>query len=137
MRLVRASSQALERSLSGCGAQAYLPHSMWDLPGPGSAPMSLHYQADSYPLCHRGISFLPSLSTLPSLDLWDWPVEAARDWSPDLCSLVTLIPIPCSSYHLAQLPSRYWHCPLLGHWLDKSLLEKHLVGPSSEQVKSI
>ena len=64
-------------------------------------------------------------------------MEAAHDWSPDLCDLITLIPVPCCSYHLAQLLSRYWHCPLLGHLIDKSLLQRHVAGPSSEQVKSI
>ena len=32
--------RALERRLSSCGAQAYLPHGMWDLPGPGLEPVS-------------------------------------------------------------------------------------------------
>ena len=27
-------SKALEHGLSGCGAEAWLPHGMWDLPGP-------------------------------------------------------------------------------------------------------
>ena len=34
-------SQALEHSLSSCGAWALLPHSMWDLPRPGIEPVSL------------------------------------------------------------------------------------------------
>ena len=34
-------SQALERRLSSCGAQAQLLRGMWDLPGPGLYPMSL------------------------------------------------------------------------------------------------
>ena len=34
-------SQALERRLSSCGAQAQLLHGMWDLPGPGLKPVSL------------------------------------------------------------------------------------------------
>ena len=33
-------SQALERRLSSCGAQAQLLHGMWDLPGPGLEPVS-------------------------------------------------------------------------------------------------
>ena len=33
-------SQALEQSLSNCGAWASLLHSMWDLPGPGLEPVS-------------------------------------------------------------------------------------------------
>ena len=33
-------SQALERRLNSCGARALLPHSMWDLPGPGLEPTS-------------------------------------------------------------------------------------------------
>ena len=33
-------SRALERRLSSCGAQAYLLHGMWDLPGPGLKPVS-------------------------------------------------------------------------------------------------
>ena len=33
-------SQALERRLSSCGAQAYLLRGMWDLPGPGIEPVS-------------------------------------------------------------------------------------------------
>ena len=33
-------SQALERRLSSCGAQAYLLRGMWDLPGPELEPMS-------------------------------------------------------------------------------------------------
>ena len=34
------SSQAQEHRFSGCGTQAYLPCSMWDLPDPGIEPMS-------------------------------------------------------------------------------------------------
>ena len=34
------STRALELRLSSCGTQAYLLHSMWDLPGPGLEPMS-------------------------------------------------------------------------------------------------
>ena len=34
-------SQALERKLSSCGAQAQLLRSIWDLPGPGLEPVSL------------------------------------------------------------------------------------------------
>ena len=33
-------SQALEHRLSSCGAQAYLLHGIWDLPGPGIEPVS-------------------------------------------------------------------------------------------------
>ena len=33
-------SQALERRLSSCGAQAYLLRGMWDLLGPGLEPVS-------------------------------------------------------------------------------------------------
>ena len=32
-------SRALERRLISCGAQAYLLHSMWDLPGLGIEPV--------------------------------------------------------------------------------------------------
>ena len=34
------SSQALEHRLNSCGAWAFLPHSMWDFPGPGTKPVS-------------------------------------------------------------------------------------------------
>ena len=34
-------SRAPEHRLSSCGARAHLPHSMWDLPRPGTEPMSL------------------------------------------------------------------------------------------------
>ena len=48
--------------LSNCGSQAQLLHGMWDLPRPGLEPVSLHWQADSQPLCHqgspRGVDFL-------------------------------------------------------------------------------
>ena len=33
-------SRALERRVSSCGAQALLPHGMWDLPRPGIKPVS-------------------------------------------------------------------------------------------------
>ena len=34
-------SQALEHRLNSCGSQAYLLHSIWDLPRPGIKPVSL------------------------------------------------------------------------------------------------
>ena len=39
--------------LSSCGTWALLPHGTWDLPNHGSNPHSLHWQADSHPLCHQ------------------------------------------------------------------------------------
>ena len=50
--LRRCSSQALEHRLSSCGAWTELLHGMWNLPGPGIEPVSLYWQADSYPLYH-------------------------------------------------------------------------------------
>ena len=44
---------ALEHGLNTCGVQAYLLHGMWDLPGPGIEPVSLHWKANSLPLSHR------------------------------------------------------------------------------------
>ena len=40
-------SQALECSLSSCGARAQLLHGMWALPGPGFEPMSPALEVDS------------------------------------------------------------------------------------------
>ena len=40
-------SRALERRLSNCGARASLLRGMWDLPGPGTNPCPLHWQAAS------------------------------------------------------------------------------------------
>ena len=34
-RLSSCSSQALEHRLNNCGTRGYLPHSVWNLPGPG------------------------------------------------------------------------------------------------------
>ena len=54
----------LEHGLNTCGAQAYLLHGMWDLPGPGIEPVSLHWKANSLPLSHQGnprLSFEESL----------------------------------------------------------------------------
>ena len=42
------------RRLSSCGSRAQLLRGMWDLPRPGLEPVSLHWQADSQPLRHRG-----------------------------------------------------------------------------------
>ena len=39
-RLSSCSSQALECGCRSCGTRAQLPHSMWNLPGPGIEPMS-------------------------------------------------------------------------------------------------
>ena len=36
-----------ERRRRSCGLQAELLCSMWDLPGPGIKPVSLHWQMDS------------------------------------------------------------------------------------------
>ena len=47
-------ARALEHRLSSCGAQAQLLCGMWDPPGPGLEPCSLHGQADSQPLRHQG-----------------------------------------------------------------------------------
>ena len=33
---------------------ALVAHGMWNLPGPGIKPVSLHWKADSYPLYHQG-----------------------------------------------------------------------------------
>ena len=40
-------ARGLQRRPSGCGAQARLPRGTWDLPGPGSHPCLLHWEADS------------------------------------------------------------------------------------------
>ena len=58
------SFRALEHRFNTCGAQAYLLYGMWDLPGPGIEPVSLHWKADSLPLSHQGshrLSFEKSL----------------------------------------------------------------------------
>ena len=39
-RLSSCGSRALDHRPSSCGAQAYLLHGMWDLPGPGLEPVS-------------------------------------------------------------------------------------------------
>ena len=43
-------SRALEHRLNSSGARSQLLYSMWDLPGSGIKPVSLHRQADSLPL---------------------------------------------------------------------------------------
>ena len=43
--------------LSHYGTWVYLPHGMWNLPGPGIKPMSLHWQADCQPLDHQRSPF--------------------------------------------------------------------------------
>ena len=53
-RLSSCDSRALECRLSSCGARAQLLRSMWDLPGLGLEPVSLHWQVDSQPLRHQG-----------------------------------------------------------------------------------
>ena len=40
-------SRAIEYRLSSCGEWAYLLGGMWDLPGPGLEPVSLHWQVVS------------------------------------------------------------------------------------------
>ena len=40
MEFSSCGSQALERGFSTCGIQAYLPHGMWDLPGPEIEPVA-------------------------------------------------------------------------------------------------
>lgn len=44
---------ALERGLSSCGMWAVLLRSVWDLPGPGIDPVTLHWQAEPQPLGHH------------------------------------------------------------------------------------
>ena len=44
--------------LSSCGSRAQLLCAMWDPPRPGLEPVSLHWQADSQPLCHQGSPLL-------------------------------------------------------------------------------
>ena len=48
------SRERSHAGFSSCGAQALLFHSMWDLPGPGTEPLPLYRQADSYPMYHQG-----------------------------------------------------------------------------------
>ena len=54
---------------SSCGTWAQLPRSLWDLPGPGIEPVSLHWQTDSQPLDHQGS---PLLAFWISLSLFLW-----------------------------------------------------------------
>ena len=46
-QLWHAGSVVVARGLSSCGAWAQSLRGMWDLPGPGSNPCPLHWQADS------------------------------------------------------------------------------------------
>ena len=43
----RQASAAAGHRLRGCGAEVRLLHDMWDLPGPGTEPMSLCWQVES------------------------------------------------------------------------------------------
>ena len=62
-------AQALESvGLSSCGTwarqlciRAQLPRGMWTLPDPGLNLCPLHWQVNSYPLCHQGSSLLTIL----------------------------------------------------------------------------
>ena len=47
-------SVALEHKLSNGGAQAWLLHGMWDLPGSGIEPVSPALAGNSLPLSHQG-----------------------------------------------------------------------------------
>ena len=47
-------SWALEHKVDSCGAQAWLRHSMWDLPGWGTEPVSPTLAGNSLPLSHQG-----------------------------------------------------------------------------------
>ena len=49
----RCRAQALDHRPSSCGAQAWLLHSMQDLPGLGINRCLLHWQEDSLPLSHH------------------------------------------------------------------------------------
>ena len=46
--------QDLLLRLSSCGTQAYLPQGMWNLPEPGTEPVSPYWQVHSYVLDHQG-----------------------------------------------------------------------------------
>ena len=50
-----------QAGFSSCGAWALLFCHKWNLPGPGIEPVSLHWQADSYPLRHQGSPMLSIL----------------------------------------------------------------------------
>ena len=43
-----------EHRPSSCGAWAYLPPSVWNLPRSGLSPCLLHWREDSLPLSHEG-----------------------------------------------------------------------------------
>ena len=47
-------SEAAVLKLSSHGTRVLVAHNTWDLPGPEIEALSLHWQADSYPLYHRG-----------------------------------------------------------------------------------
>ena len=63
------ASLGADHRLSSCGTQAWLLHIMWDLLRPGLKPVSLHWQVDSYPLCHQGSPDSPTFNSLQWL-LW-------------------------------------------------------------------
>ena len=48
------SSWGLEQRLNSCGAWAWLPDGMWDLPRSGIEPCLLRWHVDSLPLNHQG-----------------------------------------------------------------------------------
>ena len=47
-------SIVVAHGLSNCGAQAWLLHSVWDLPGPGIESGSLALAGEFLPLSHKG-----------------------------------------------------------------------------------
>ena len=52
--LVVVLARALGAWASAVATQVLVVRGLWNLPGPGMEPSPLHWQADSYPLCHQG-----------------------------------------------------------------------------------
>ena len=73
--LCSCDSWALEHSLSSCGTQAKLPHSMWNLPGPETKPTSPAFAGGF--LTHWTTRALPP-STLNVLDRKDLPLRPRK-----------------------------------------------------------
>ena len=72
--LLMQSTASRMPSLSSCGAQAQLPHAMWDLSSlkerERSNPFSLLREADSQPRDHQKMHFYLSPCSIPSSFCW-------------------------------------------------------------------
>ena len=62
------STGSRSSSFISCGP--LLSRNMWDFPGPGIKPGSLHWQTDSYSLYHQGSPILKVILSLSLYPLW-------------------------------------------------------------------